>query len=547
LYSISLKQILDSPQFKAGDPSVLAGEARLDRPVRWIHISDSPNPGYLLRGGELLLTSGAAISDDPERNLAYITSLFDHGAAGLAIDFHPESRSTPTSLCEFAQQFGLPLIEFRRPVYFVELTEAVHTELVKQQHELMAVGEAISGSLFELLSRGSNVNRIVDLIARTTSTTIVVEDNGGSVLSFSPITPASADLLAHWQRHSARAHDVPSIEDVKPTDIELSKCLSYPLVAYGEVWGRLHVSYPEHRLEARDMIAINRGVSAVALTLAALADNRILANDAQGAYLRDLERGEFGNSREMIRRGKLFGVDLSEKHMRIARVLVRSLALVSRSSDIEDDELGNSLDVAYVLLVAARAVGAEILTVSDAHGVTALIALETEAEARSLIERIANEVTNWRIQRTDSLEMGFGVSATFTWDSPRQAFQDARDSARWSLLKSSETEVVFSQDLGLNHVLLKMAEGSDLSGLVWRELGPLFDLPPEVGEPLLETLLAYIELNGKVSQVARTLCVERRTVYSRLERIQKVLGVDLQQTDSMVRIYLALKGRDLLG
>lgn len=547
LYTISLRQILDSAQFKAGDPRVLAGEASLDRPVRWIHISDSSNPGYLLRGGELLLTTGASITADSDRNAAYVTNLIDHGAAGVAIDFHPESRSTPANLYERAELAGLPVIEFRRPVYFVELTEAVHTELVKQQHELIAVSEAISGSLFELLSRGENINRIVDLIAGTTRTTIVVEDNSGSVLSFSPVSPASVDLLAHWRRHSERAHDVLSVQSVQPTDIEHGTCRSYPLIAYGQTWGRLHVSYPEHPLQTQDVVALSRGVSAVALTLAALVDNRVITNDARSAYLRDLERGNFASSTEMVRRAKLFGTDLMGKQISIARVSFKNLNVATHGDIGKDDEPTTALNVADALALAARTSDADVLTASDSQGVTSLVAVAPSADHRATMSQIARDLMEMRSTKFGEMQMGFGVSGELSWDSPRRAFQDARDSARWSLLASGESEVVFAQDLGINRVLLRMAEDSDLSLLVSRELGPLLDLPPETGEALLETLLAYIEFGGKVSQVSRLLCIERRTVYSRLERIQKMLRVDLQQADRMVSVYLALKGRALLG
>ena len=64
------------------DVRVLAGEAGLDMPVRWVHISELPDPTPWLSGGELLLTTGLAL-DDGEEQRRYVARLADHQLAGL--------------------------------------------------------------------------------------------------------------------------------------------------------------------------------------------------------------------------------------------------------------------------------------------------------------------------------------------------------------------------------------------------------------------------------------------------------------------------------
>ena len=47
--------------------SVVAGEAGLDRAVRWVHISELEDPTPWLSGGELLLTTGLQLGDDAQQ------------------------------------------------------------------------------------------------------------------------------------------------------------------------------------------------------------------------------------------------------------------------------------------------------------------------------------------------------------------------------------------------------------------------------------------------------------------------------------------------
>ena len=48
------------------DVALLAGEANVDMPVRWVHISELPDPTPWLSGGELLLTTGLGL-DTPKQ------------------------------------------------------------------------------------------------------------------------------------------------------------------------------------------------------------------------------------------------------------------------------------------------------------------------------------------------------------------------------------------------------------------------------------------------------------------------------------------------
>ena len=63
----TVDEVLAIPEVRAGRPLVLAGQGRLDRRVRWVHVSELEDASGLLRGSELILTTGIALPDDPAR------------------------------------------------------------------------------------------------------------------------------------------------------------------------------------------------------------------------------------------------------------------------------------------------------------------------------------------------------------------------------------------------------------------------------------------------------------------------------------------------
>ena len=66
------------------DLGLLAGEAELDAPVRWVHISELLDPTPWLSGGELLLTTGMQL-ESAKRQREFVARLADHQLAGLGV------------------------------------------------------------------------------------------------------------------------------------------------------------------------------------------------------------------------------------------------------------------------------------------------------------------------------------------------------------------------------------------------------------------------------------------------------------------------------
>ena len=72
---------------RRGLPVVVAGADRLDAPVRWVHaVEVADDVARLLRGGELILSTGIALPDSASALASYVAELAAAGAVGLAIE-----------------------------------------------------------------------------------------------------------------------------------------------------------------------------------------------------------------------------------------------------------------------------------------------------------------------------------------------------------------------------------------------------------------------------------------------------------------------------
>ena len=89
---LTVREVLDLDVVRRGSPLVVAGAARLDAPVRWVHAAELTDIGRLLRGGELVLSTGIALPDSAAELAAYVDSLAKVRVAGLVVELGPLAR-----------------------------------------------------------------------------------------------------------------------------------------------------------------------------------------------------------------------------------------------------------------------------------------------------------------------------------------------------------------------------------------------------------------------------------------------------------------------
>ncbi|GFN23690.1 helix-turn-helix domain-containing protein [Thermanaeromonas sp. C210] len=72
-------------------------------------------------------------------------------------------------------------------------------------------------------------------------------------------------------------------------------------------------------------------------------------------------------------------------------------------------------------------------------------------------------------------------------------------------------------------------------------LGPLLEYDKSKGSNLMETLVEYFRCGNNIKQMAKKLYIHYNTAIYRIELIQKLLNVDLNNPDDRFNIQLALK------
>src|SRR3954462_8543640 len=92
----SLADVLELPVIRRALPELITGGVECE--LRWSPVIEMRNPDALLKGGELVLTTGLGAGDDPAHQATGSRALIEQGMAALAGELGSSWRAVPPAI-----------------------------------------------------------------------------------------------------------------------------------------------------------------------------------------------------------------------------------------------------------------------------------------------------------------------------------------------------------------------------------------------------------------------------------------------------------------
>lgn len=518
LGSLTISDFLQMPVTAEGLPSVLAGADRLERSIRWVHIIELADTRGLLQGGELILTTGIALPQEPGEIRSYIDDLADQGVAGLVIELGRRFAEVPQVMVRACERRRLPLIALRREVPFVKMTEAVHSALIDGQRRLLEVATTAHERFTELTLAEAPTEELVRAAAELTGGQIVFTDLLHQVLALDARDGSVELLLSRWRR---RAQALAPVFETEIDDREGS--VTTPVVVRGRQRGRLTL-FTSGIPNRSQVMVLERAAAALAIQLL-IEDEDVLVAKARRSVLADIIASRYTSPESIHARAAALGYTTRNR---------RYLPLVL---------LGVRQDLGQAVRRALNDTHLDALHgpfLSDRWGVLLLLKQNQGEEQAEAFARRMHELCDDLCLPRVTIAMG-GIVTDFP--GVRPSFFEAGDVAQAARAGESFLRARWCyriQDIQLRGLLYTLRNEPRLQAFAERTLGPLLARDARDGGDLVRTLALYLRLRGNKSLAAQELGISRPTLYDRLARIQRLLQVDLDDPEASTSLYAAI-------
>jgi PucR family transcriptional regulator, purine catabolism regulatory protein len=515
-----------------GVPEVLAGAGSLKNSIRWVHSGEWLEMASVLRGGELLLTTGMGFPDSPSAQRKFVASLAERSIAGLVIELHTSIDQVPRPVVEEAEARHLPLIVLHREVPFVEVTESLHREIVGQQALALEHAERAHRRFTELILDGAGVPEVLEELADLIGNPVLLQKADEGVLYHHPHATTDAAVLAAWDTVTHRLPEAPEHVSVA---VE---------VGHGRTWGTLTALALSSPLRRHHRIVLERGASVIALSMLRRNAEPSLAARRRGQFIASLMHpGAAIDEREATEMAAELGFD-RRALLRLPIVAIGTSRWLEAEADEEAPwptlwrEVTRELESMRVSAIAG---------VLPEGGLAIVVALRGESDRAEMAGRISRRLRSAAESRLSGQELIVCAgSVARSWTETGGQLHDALDMSH-AVVRAPRQEWLDTTAVRLEPLLWALRNDEALRSFVRRRLDPLVAHDREHRTQFMATVEAYCVHSGRIAETARDLHLQRQSLYKRIERIQELLGCDLVDPDTRLGLHFALRARSYLA
>ncbi|MEU3889798.1 PucR family transcriptional regulator ligand-binding domain-containing protein [Streptomyces sp. NPDC029041] len=515
----TLADVLALPVLAAGQPQVVTGLDLLDRPVRWVHITELTDPASFLKGGELVLTTGMPLPEDPAGVRRYVEELTEVGAAALVIELVRRYHRPPDALVQACRARGLPLVTLARDVNFLEVTQVVHALILGNQADAMRRTQRIHEAFTALTLRGAGPEEVVRAAAEMSGRTVVLENLAHQALICEPSGSTVEEALGDWERRSRATAPRDHTEVGGPEG-----WLTAPVSYQGERWGRLAMLPSDGPVFGPEHITVLER-TAMALTVARLIHSTPWERTAHRNALRELAEQRHHSPADVRARCAALGLPTE------AGVFLAVL--------VDPGPGGAGAEPESRLHRELRSAGVPALVGELSPGrLGVLLALRPAQPWRPVAERLSRTA----LAMAPAAIVGVGSEVTDLAETARSFREAARVIEATPPGQAPPADRSFHElpDIDLRRLLYALREDTRIQDYTERRLSRLIEHDTRHGTDLLTTLGHYLDAAGNKTTAARRGGLSRETMYQRLRAIERLLDTDLESGDRRTELHVAL-------
>ncbi|SHI49896.1 PucR C-terminal helix-turn-helix domain-containing protein [Dethiosulfatibacter aminovorans DSM 17477] len=504
-----------------------------DNEINNIEVTEVPEGVYWVKEGDLLVTTGYFFRNDEVAFENFIKMLIYHKAAGLAIKLGRYIDKIPQKIVQIAENNNFPIINVPFHMRYSSILWPVANKLVDTEKYSDYILKTYKKELKEEMKNNYNLDAITDLLSVYIGSTVSVfwENNKKQI--------NTSDVLETRNIHRTLMDNYKTLfqTDKRYGHIEKEEgqYFFFKIEAVNQIVAYMGVFYPKtESISETDLELVEETIPFISIYLLSNSHHNLSHYKSLNEFYQCLIEGDYSNNERKLREeAAYFDMEFNKsRYVWIVQMPEISVDNYRRFVNIATSHLDLSTKEYYLIEKSKRLI---FITSTNAEQFNERYIIEFYSE---LIKRIEYSFKG--------LSYFIGISKVCN---VLKYLNYAHDEAVFAYKLGSkihpERKIYYYDDYIVYHLLHEVSDHPALSKIYKNTVERIIRYDAENNTDFFDTLSSLIENDFNINQTANALFVHRNTLYKRMNKIDNLLDLNLEKSESRLLLQLAFKLKDL--
>ncbi|MBB3113802.1 purine catabolism regulator [Paenibacillus phyllosphaerae] len=547
-----LEHLLSNPVFRHA--RVIAGGEGLLRQVQNVNIMDAPDIIHFLRPGELLLTNGYFMKENPGMLLQLLRHMNELQCTGLAVKTRRFGLEIPDAVLQEAEKISFPIIEISSVEHSLgEILQRSTSMILDNRNDELQYALTIHKRFSSMIMKGDGIPEIIGALAQLLDSPVLLLGSKLVVTDYSehfkrpqmhPLLEAAEKVL----RGTSARQTAAQLCLLDPELLAYRHVELYPIHTYRHE-GYLLAFQSKQAASNEYGLTLEQASNVISMELTKRQAVKERSRRYKNEFFADLLGGHITSEQEALHRGRRYGLKISGSWLLIAARQDETPANPLPSSikpAWADERSISQRDVIYELIkrhLSLIAAEFRMFTIHDLFGILLFVG-EGEWDEGAFLKGLGSVAEQLHEQSQLDVSFGVGKPVTSVLDL-RVSFTEAGKALQYGYQLGRKRFVQSYRSKDINY-LFRRVPSEELRQFYEETFQCFAALEEEERRELMRTLRVFYDTHCQLVETSKQLYVHRNTVIFRLDKCERLTGLKLKEPAESLRFRVAFAIERLL-
>lgn len=532
--------------------NLIAGFKSIRNTISRVNIMADPDIPDWIQEGEFLLTTAYFFErDGVESQKTLIRACVDQKLAGLGIKLSPYVDGLSEEVLDLANQLNLPIIDIHHSIPLADVMTIAFQEIFNKQASLLKRIEHIHEQLMDATLEGDGLEAIIKIVQNNVKNPVVLSIDGSSEIiedlgQSNHLRDELLEDVHDFKEHQKKRNRLKRLDEDKILiNGTYVNRMIMPIVLRDNLYGHIFTWATSMPLGGFDLAILESASSTIALNILQQLSVKEVEIRYRSEFFDDLVSADDSRKQKALSKAKIY--NLIEDDYYSVEVIRFRQNHKSDEMDVESEpmlmDVINSMFTSIEELISYHKLSGIIST--RVNGIQILLGNHDTEVLKEKINDFNSDLMKLIDNKNDNLDIKIGVGRIYKGlIETNRSFVDAVRAVRIGR-KVSDSDIIRFRELGVFKILSQSHLEEELQDFYNTTLKPLVDYDRKKSTELVRTLEVFFKNNGNLTKISKELYAHYNTVLYRINRINEICKMDLNDPEDQLNLQIALKISEL--